>query len=473
MTTGSKRAHSFRNARVWILLGIVLAISPALGASSAPDDNPVVTDRPAHLDFRQIVQEAKQKVFPAVVFIRCLRDAHESGERVSMEVSGSGVLISADGEVLTNWHVVDKATRVRCLLYDGRHYTAEVLGTDKDVDLALIKLNLSEDDSHLPFAELADSNRVVEGDFVMAMGAPLGMNRSVSLGIISAVRRYLPDNSEYSLWFQTDAAISPGNSGGPLVNTYGEVVGINTRGVMYGGDIGFSVPSNTVTRLLPHLREFGQVQWSWTGIQVQPLRDFNRDIYFEGEHGVIVSGTDPNSPARTAGLLARDRILKINDEDITAGTEEDLPAVRRMLGLLPLNETSTLYIERDGEQREISLTPREKGSVEGEEYDCPRWDLTVKAINQFDNPNLYFHREEGVFILGTRYPGNAVQSGLSEQDILLEINGQSVVTIEDVRAIHEASLEQLPGKRRLTFTVMRNGQIRRHILDISRDFERR
>src|SRR5690606_9455238 len=119
----------------------------------------------------------------------------------------------------------------------------------------LIQLRMPDGASPLPYASLADSSRLTEGDFVMAMGAPWGMSRSVSIGIISSVRRYLPENSEYSLWLQTDAAISPGNSGGPLVNTAGEIVGINTRGVMSGGDMGFSVPSNTVAELLPQLRE--------------------------------------------------------------------------------------------------------------------------------------------------------------------------------------------------------------------------
>ncbi len=444
------------------LLSALLA-PPALAQSEPPPE----------IDFRQVVQRAKDQVFPAVVFIKCLRESLEEGKKVTQEVSGSGVLVSADGEVLTNWHVIDKASEVRCLLYDGTHYSAEILGSDKDIDLALIRLKREPGAESLPHATLADSSVLTEGDFVMAMGAPWGMSRSVTIGIISSVRRYLPDNSEYSLWLQTDAAISPGNSGGPLVNTDGQVVGINTRGVMAGGDMGFSVPSNTIGVLLPRLRERGQVQWSWTGLQLQPLQDFDRNMYFEGDRGVIVAGTDPESPARRAGIEPRDRIVEINGQHVTAVTAEDLPRIRLILGLLPEDQPATIVVERGGERQSLQLTPRDKGRVEGEELDCPRWDMSVKAINQFDNPDLFFHRNEGVFILATRYPGNAQSAGLRSQDILLEVDGKKVTTLDDVRAIHADSLAALPGKRRLTVTVLRNGQTRLVVLDIARDYERR
>ena len=131
------------------------------------------------LDFRSVVREAKTRVFPAVVFIKVVREDNERGEKRSQEVSGSGVLISADGEVLSNWHVVDKATEVRCLLSDGRAFPAKVIGSDKDVDVALIKLDLGKEAPDLPFAQLGKSSTLTEGDFVMAMGAPWGMSRSV------------------------------------------------------------------------------------------------------------------------------------------------------------------------------------------------------------------------------------------------------------------------------------------------------
>lgn len=455
----------------------LMAVLFAANATFAdePDDLDL-PEAPAAMysDFREVVRDSKAKVFPAVVFIRCLRETHESGRRISQEVSGSGVIISESGEVLTNWHVIDRATEVRCLLYDGTPMDAEIIGSDKDTDLALVQLKFPDDVSSVPFAEIGDSDELTEGDFVMAMGAPWGLSRSVSIGIISCTSRYLPENSEYSLWLQTDAAISPGNSGGPLVNTAGEVIGINTRGIMAGGDMGFSVPSNTIAKLLSQFREHGEVQWSWTGLQLQPLRDFNRKIYFDGTEGVIVAGTDPDSPARRAGLEARDRILSVNGLPTNAVTEEDLPGIRQLLGMLPTDEPAAIVVERGGERRTVELTPREKGAVEGDELDCPRWDMTFKSINQFDNPTLHFYRNEGVFIYGIKRPGNAASSGFGRNDIVTAIDGKPVTTLEDVKAVHEETMEALGTRRpRIVFTILRNGQMRQIVLDYSRDHERR
>ncbi len=424
------------------------------------------------LDFREVVRKAKDKVFPAVVFIKCIKESHERGKKSSEEVAGSGVIISPQGELLTNWHVVEKAVEVRCLLYDGQALEASVLGSDKDTDLALLRLGLTADAPPLPHAVLGDSTRLKEGDFVMAMGAPWGLNRSVSIGIISCARRFLPQNSEYSLWLQTDAAISPGNSGGPLVNTDGEVVGINTRGVLWGGDMGFAIPTDTVRHIVAQVREHGKVNWSWTGLQLQPLRDFNRNIYFQATEGVIVAGTDPESPARRAGIQPRDRIVKVNGRPINAVTAENLPAVRRQLGLLPKHKPARFELMRNGKQVTVEVTPREKGKVEGEELDCPRWDFTVKTINQFDNPDLHFHRKKGVFVYGIKHPGNASEAGLSTQDILLKFDGKTVTTLEDVKAVHKTALENLDTKHRIVITVLRNGLMRQVVLDFSRDYEK-
>ena len=464
----------------WLLILSVMLIigcgeKVEISAKPVADKEIVLPPAMTRLDFREVVQSAKAKVFPAVVFIKCIRESHESGKKISQEVVGSGVLISPDGELLTNWHVVDKATEIRCLLYDGRYYTAKPVGekgTDKDTDLALIKLEMPEDADPVPFATLGDSESLKEGDFVMAMGAPWGLSRSVSIGIISCTRRFLPSNSEYSLWLQTDASISPGNSGGPLVNTAGEIIGINTRGSFIGGDMGFAIPATTIGRVVEQLRTHGKMNWSWTGLQLQALKDFNRNVYFDAETGVIVAETDPESPARRAGLKARDRIISVNGQPLTATTEEDLPMVRTYIGLLAKEQPAEIEFVRDGEIMKVTLTPREKGKVEGEEFDCPRWDMTVKAINQFDNPQLYFHRKKGVFVYGVKYPGNAQNARLSEQDIILKIEGEKVETLDGLKNIHANAIENVETKHKMLVTVLRNGLMRQLILDFSRDYEK-
>jgi serine protease Do len=450
---------------------LILAAIAALAGCKSPAPLPTPDTSLANLDFRTVVSSAKDKVFPAVVYIKCLRESHEQGRKLTEEVSGSGVLISPDGELLTNWHVVDKAVEIRCLLSDGQAMPAKLIGSDKDTDLALLQVKCP-DTQPLPFARMGDSSRLAEGDFVMAMGAPWGLSRSVSMGIISCTRRYLPENSEYSLWLQSDASISPGNSGGPLLSTDGGIVGINTRAIMYGGDMGFAVPTETIAIILPRLRQFGKVNWSWTGLQLQPLHDFDRNMFFSDTAGVIVAETDPESPARHAGILARDRIVAIGETAVTAMTAEDLPLIRRRLGLLPMDQPVTVSLVRDGKTIDIQLTPTEKGKVEGAEFDFPRWDLTAKAINRFDNPDLYFARKEGVFVFGIKEPGNASNAGLSSNDIIAKVDGRDVATLDDLKAIHAESLEKIAEKPRLVITVLRGGLMRQVVLDISRDYQK-
>jgi len=422
------------------------------------------------MDFRAVVRKAKAKVFPAVVYVRCLRESHDSGKKITQEVSGSGVIISAKGEVMTNWHVVDKSTQVRCLTFEGKAMDATVVGMDKDTDLALLQMKLPDGAKPQVFAGFGDSDKLVEGDFVMAMGAPWGLNRSVSIGIISCTTRYLEKNSEYSSWLQTDAAINPGNSGGPLVNTAGLVVGINTRGG--GSNLGFSVPAKTVQFIADQLRKNGKVDWSWTGLQLQPLRDFNRNIYFEGKDGVIVAGTDPESPARRAGIKLKDRILKINGKPVAALWEEDLPAVRKIVGLLEKGKPAKLDIKRDDKLITLTMTPREKGKVEGDEQDCPRWDMSVKSINQFDNPQLYFHRKKGVYVFATKYPGNASTAGLRTKDIIIKIGKDKITTLEDLKKVHKAAIDNIKKNHKVLVVVLRGGLMRQVLLDFSRDYER-
>ncbi len=237
-----------------------------------------------------------------------------------------------------------------------------------------------------------------------------------------------------------------------------------------GGELGFAVPSETVALVIPQLRASGKVNWSWTGIQLQPIKDFNRNIYFDGTEGVIVADTDPESPARRAGILPRDRIMEINGRKISGLMEEDLPPLRRLLGMLPRSIPATLEIQRGTQLLPIQITPREKGRVEGEELDCPRWDLTVKTINQFDNPDLYSQKKQGVFIYGIKTPGNAYNAQLQRDDILLKIDNKPVSTLDDIKAIHKASVDRVLDNPRLVITVLRNGLMQQKVLDISRDY---
>ena len=255
-------------------------------------------------DFREVIRETTDRVFPSLVYVRVVCEDLSSGKNERHEASGSGVVVSEDGEVLTNHHVVDTATEIRCLLFGGESCTAKVIGFDKDMDIALLRLERPAGAPPLRAAKLS-TRAVKRGDVVLAMGAPWGLARSVTMGIISCTDRYLDGAGQYTLWYQTDAAISPGNSGGPLVDTFGEVVGVNARGIIFGGQA-FTIPSTAILEVLPHLRKSGGANWSWFGFKFQPLNDFDHNMRFPWENGVMVAGTDAGSPARKAGFLPSD-----------------------------------------------------------------------------------------------------------------------------------------------------------------------
>ncbi len=431
--------------------------------TAKPEATAVVPEaavEPSYLSpgFEEVIRRTSAKVFPSVVFISVLSEDKSGGKERAAQVSGSGVLISKDGELLTNQHVIDKARSIRCQLYDGTDYSAKVLGSDKDLDIALLKLERPSDAAPLPFAKLRQ-DYIKEGAFVMAMGAPYGMSRSVSIGIISCAARYLPSNGTYTLWYQTDAAIAPGNSGGPLIDTDGEVVGINTLGLRTGGGIGFTNPSPIILEVLGRIRKFGNANWAWFGFELQPLHDFLKSITFPFQEGVMISGAEPGSPARKAGFQPQDRIVAVNGQPVTARTQEDLPAVRRLLGLLPFDQEAAFHIIRDGQPMDIRVAPSPKGKVEGDEIVLARWGFTAKTINRFDTPELSFYAPDGgVFLFGRDRDGNAARSGLLVQDIIVTVDGKPVRTLEELQAIYDEAMKRLGERTSVSIGVIRNGR---------------
>ena len=431
--------------------GVLLTVLPGCVVGHEPEAR-----KNAPNPFQAVVQQAGEKVFPALVYIRAVRDELSGGRDSAVAVSGSGVVISADGEVVTNHHVIDKASDIRVLLNDGRAFEAKLVGSDKDTDIALLKLKLPPETPPLAFAEFADSP-AHEGEFVMALGAPWGLNRSVSIGIISCANRYLPDHGEYSLWYQTDAAISPGNSGGPLIDTDGRIVGINTLGMMTGGAVGFTIPAATIKVVLPRLRRYGKANWAWFGLHFQPLRDFDRNIFQPYSHGVVVAATDVGSPARRAGFESNDLLVAIDGVPVTVTTGEALPALRRTLGLVPFGRKVTFTVERAGKTLELRAAAAEKGTVEGDELSLNGWGFTAKAINRFDNPNLYFYRNRGVFVYGVKEYGGAARGGLHKQDIIVSVNGRMIDTLADLSEAYGNAEKNSAETRRSVMVVMRSG----------------
>jgi serine protease Do len=421
----------------------------------------------------EVIQEAKDKVFPAVVFIKPIQQEFRGGKMEKIQVFGSGVIISPEGYVVTNNHVAEKATEIRCVLSDKEEITARIVGLDPETDLAVIRLNLAERKSKtpLPVAEFGDSNALKVGELVMAMGAPHGFERSVSRGIVSSVERYL-DLAPYNLWIQTDAAINPGNSGGPLVDIRGRVIGINARGIRGADNLGFAIPSAVVRDVVERILKDGKVTRSWTGLRFQALKDFRKSSYIDATQGVLIASVDEGSPAEKAKLHAGDIAVAVNGDPVRGMYETDLPAVERRFAALTIDAPVQLDVQRGGEMLAVTLTPSSKGRQEGEDFECKKWDMTVKEITKFSDPYLHFARPRGVYVQGVKFGGNARTSGFANFDIITQIGDKSIESLKDVRDAYEASLKQPKGKRKLLFRVIRAGYRRMVVLDYEKDIEK-
>lgn len=271
--------------------------------------------------------------------------------------TGSGFIISKDGIILTNAHVVEGADRVTVTLKDGRFFEGKVLGADPVTDIAVVKIN----DQNLPVVPLGDSDKVVIGEWVIAIGNPLGLDNTVTTGIVSATGR---SSAEIGVgdkrldFIQTDAAINPGNSGGPLLNARGEVIGINTAIIQNAQGLGFAIPINRAKQIADILIAQGKVEHPYMGIQMVTLTPQvkeqlkqNKGVNLESQEGVLVVQVVPNSPAAQAGLKPGDIIVRIDQEDVKTSSQ-----VQKIVESRQVGDTLTIHLLREGQPLQIPLT---------------------------------------------------------------------------------------------------------------------
>jgi len=311
-----------------------------------------------NISTRQVVKVKQQSPFgdPQMdeFFYRFFGNNAPQREQVRQSL-GSGFLISADGYILTNNHVVDKAKDIKVALADGRVFEAKLIGKSQEIDIALIKIEAQG----LPSAVLGDSEAAEVGDMVMAIGNPFGLSHTVTSGIISAKGRVI-GVGPYDNLIQTDAAINPGNSGGPLFNSIGEVVGINTVIIASGQNLGFAVPISMVKEVLPSIKEKGRPDMGWLGVSAQPLTpDLAAAIGLAEPIGALVNGVTKGGPADKAGLRRGDVIVELDGKKILDPAE--LP---RMVAFGHIGKTVTLKVLRQSKPVEIKATvelrPEEK-----------------------------------------------------------------------------------------------------------------
>ncbi len=359
---------------------------------------------------------------------------------------GSGFLLSRDGFVLTNNHVVKDATDIRVRLSDGREYEAKVVGRDALTDVALIQLQNVPKDLPPPVV-LGDSDALRQGDFVVAMGSPFGLRDTATLGIVSAKHRAgINPGGTYDDFIQTDAAINPGNSGGPLFNLRGEVVGINTAIVspQIGQGIGFAVPISLAKALLPQLRERGKVTRGFVGVQVSDLTpDLEQAFSLKsGTKGALVQAVVPKSPAEKAGLKPGDVITQLNGKAV-----ESSGALTRGVALVAPGQSATLTVLRGTDQKQVTIKVSQRpdeeaaagrgGSPDEGEADAkeasPKLGLALSAITPEMQSQLGLEGDEGVVVTSVTPDGPADRASLRRGDVILEVNRQPVKRPEDVK----------------------------------------
>jgi serine protease Do len=392
----------------------------------------------------------------------------DNGEAEDIEIFGSGFIIDEEGHVVTNNHVAEKTTSIRCILYDKTELPATVVGLDPETDLAVLKLDLSHYDKKLSVAALGSSAALSEGDFVMALGAPLGFSRSVSLGVVSNKERYF-EQSPYTLWIQTDAAVNPGNSGGPLVNLKGEVVGINSRAIMGANSLGFAIPIDEARVIVDKLIRDKAVVRTWTGLWMQELESFSASNLIKAKEGVLVAGVSADSPAAKAGVEPGDIILTCNGQKVTCRYEQELPATSRFFTSLPLDRPSELVLLRGDKQMTVSLAPEKQDKANGEQFDCKSWGMTVQEINKLLPAFIIRFRDHGVFVLGLKYEHNAQRGGIQSGDIIVKINGAEINSIKDMKAAYEKADRLEKGARTALVEVLRHGYTTFIVIDFNEE----
>ncbi|MFZ3207598.1 MAG: DegQ family serine endoprotease [Geobacteraceae bacterium] len=339
---------------------------------------------------------------------------------------GSGFIISDEGYLLTNYHVVVGADEIKVKLSDGREFKGEVKGTDEKLDLALLKIEAKE---HFPVAQLGDSDAIEVGEWVVAIGNPFGLSQTVTAGIVSAKGRVI-GSGPYDDFIQTDASINPGNSGGPLFNASGEVIGINTAIVAGGQGIGFAIPVNMAKSIIPQLRDKGKVTRGWLGVLIQPItEELAKSFNLEGENGALIAEVVKDGPAEKAGLKSGDIVLEFDGKKI-----HEMNELSRLVADTTPDKEVDIVLLREGKQTTVKATIDRMKDPETESKaasDANRLGMVLHELTKEMIARLGLKEATGVVVTEVKPGSPAGEAGIVRGEIIVEVNGKRITTMAE------------------------------------------
>jgi serine protease Do/serine protease DegQ len=377
-------------------------------------------------------------------FFRRFFDIPDQPQERRTQSLGSGVIVDAEhGYILTNNHVIEHADEIDVLLHDGRHYSAKLIGTDPDTDIAVIKV----DAKNLQQVSMGNSDNLNVGDFVVAIGNPFGLGQTVTSGIVSALGRSNLGIEGYEDFIQTDASINPGNSGGALVNLNGQLVGVNTAIFSQSGGnigIGFAIPINMARSVMEQLIKYGEVKRGHLGAQVQNLTpDLAEAFAIKHKHGAVVTQVTPGSAAEKAGLKSGDVMVEVNGKPIKEAAD-----VRNAIGLLRVGDEVSLTVLRDGKKRELTAVVAETSAKDTAQGKKLHERLAGASFSNIEPGMPMYGKIKGVLIGDVEQGSPAWRAGLRKGDIITSVNRKEVTNIDELRAAMDHSDKLLLNIRR-------------------------
>ena len=400
----------------------------------------------AGADQSTAIEAALAKVAPSLVRIHVVTVSHEDGREIKREASGSGTIITPEGHVVTNHHVAGKTRTIICTLPTKEEIPAELVGTDPLSDIAVLKLKPAKPRT-FPAAKFGDSSTLRVGDRVLALGSPLALSQSVTLGIVSNTEMIMPglfwpfnrmtlegeDVGSIVKWIGHDAAIFGGNSGGPLVNMNGQIVGVNEISLGLSGAIPADLASEVATALIEH----GRVSRGWIGLEIQPLLKSSSQT-----HGALVGGAIEGSPAAKAGFSSGDILLSLGGRDVTVRFAEEIPPFNQLVMRMPPGKPVDAVVLRGAERKTLRVTPEDRENVEAPVHEIGTLGITGSNLTSWTAKELRRSSTAGVHVAGIR-PGGAADDAkpsLESGDVIVSVDGLEVKNVAALTELIERTV---------------------------------